>query len=236
MAEGSCNAALVTLRIPGVEWIRATEISVAHYAARHGFEIVTLTRKELDINVLRWRRRIRNLHLEKFQLFDLLGRFDRLAYVDADVVIHPEAPNIFEAVPSSHFGAVNEQLDHEAGKRVEEWNLMRKRLGPLGITPTRYFNAGVMVASKIHRRLFDYRERRFAAGRWPDQNTLNYAALAYETPMQWLGWEWNCMPLFPAFHDPKLRRGAHFIHCAGEAAKAVMREDLDYFFRSKVLV
>jgi lipopolysaccharide biosynthesis glycosyltransferase len=188
----------------------------------------------LDLNVLKWRRRNRNVHLEKFQIFDLLGSFNRLVYIDADVLIHPEAPNIFEHVPATHLGVVNEQLRHEAEKRIEEWNLMQRRLGPLGISPTCYFNAGVMVTSARHRPMFDYRNRSFAAGRWPDQNTLNYAAVAMQMPIQWMGWEWNCMPLFPTFQEAEARRQAHFIHYAGESAKSALQEDIEYFYGQKI--
>lgn len=222
--------AVVSLRVPGADWVRLTEPSAERYAERYGFEVVHLEEKNLNLEVLRWRRRHRNLHLEKFQLFDLLADYDRIVYLDADVLVHPEAPNVFDAVPESSLGAVNEQLNEEAPKREQEWRRMQRRLGKLEAVPRCYFNAGMLVVSRCHRELFNYKELDFAAGRWPDQNTLNYTALKQGIPIHWLDPEWNCMPVFGTrFNDPGKRRASWFIHYAGEAAKGALREDLAHF-------
>jgi lipopolysaccharide biosynthesis glycosyltransferase len=222
--------AVVSLRVPGADWIRLTEASMERYAGRFGLEVVHLEERDLNLEVLRWRRRHRNLHLEKFQLFNLLEDYDRILYVDADVLIHPEAPNVFDIVPEAYLGVVNEQLGEEAPKREQEWGRMQRRLGKLEREPGRYFNAGVLVVSRAHRELFAYSKRKFAAGRWPDQNTLNYYARQLGLPIRWLGPEWNCMPVFgERFQDPDQRRMSWFLHYAGEAAKAALREDLAYF-------
>jgi len=144
------RCAVVSLRLPGADWIRATEASVEMYAQRHGLELVSLREERLDLTVLRWRRRYRNRHLEKFQIHDLLADYDRILYVDADVLIHPDAPNIFERVPDQAFGAVDECVGVEAPKREQEWRAMQRRLGRLDPAPVAYFNAGVMVASRVH--------------------------------------------------------------------------------------
>jgi lipopolysaccharide biosynthesis glycosyltransferase len=222
--------AVVSLRVPGADWVRLTEPSAERYAERFGFEVVHLEEKNLNLEVLRWRRRQRNLHLEKFQLFDLLSDYDRILYLDADILVHPEAPNVFDLVPENSLGVVNEQLDEEAPKRAQEWRRMQRRLGKLGSEPERYFNAGMLVVSRCHQPLFNYRELRFAAGRWPDQNTLNFYARQYEIPIQWLGPEWNCMPVFgERFTNPERRRMSWFIHYAGEEAKAALSDDLTSF-------
>lgn len=225
------RCAVVSLRLPGADWIRATEEPVAAYARRHGLELVPLREERLDLTVLRWRRRYRNRHLEKFQIYDLLADYDRILYVDADVLIHPEAPNIFDHVPADAFGAVDEWVGVEAPKREQEWRAMQRRLGKLSEAPTAYFNAGVMVASQIHRNLFDYRRRKLAAGRWPDQNTLNYHVASDRVPMCWLGAEWNCLPAFTdRFSDDSKRRASWMIHYAGESAKSLLAADLQYFY------
>jgi lipopolysaccharide biosynthesis glycosyltransferase len=222
--------AVVSLRVPGADWVRLTEPSVERYAERFGLEVVHLEERNLNLEVLRWRRRHRNLHLEKFQLYDLLETYERILYLDADILIHPEAPNVFDLVPETALGAVNEQLNEEAIKREQEWRRMQRRLGKLDTTPQRYFNAGMLVVSRCHRELFNYRELTFAAGRWPDQNTLNYYARRLEFPIHWLEPEWNCMPVFgERFSKPEQRRTSWFIHYAGEGGKAALREDLAHF-------
>lgn len=222
--------AIVSLRIPQADWVELTEPSVQRYAERHGCDVVNLREPRLDLTVLRWRRRWRNLHLEKFQIHDLLEDYDRILYLDADVLIHPDAPNLFDRVPENAFGAVNEQLGLEAPKREQEWRWMQRRLGRLPNTPHRYFNAGVMLFSRQHQELFAHRGRRFAAGRWPDQNTLNYYAQREAVQMCWLSEEWNCMPVFgESFTQAERRRNAFMVHYAGEPAKAALHADLQHF-------
>ena len=231
--EASLRCAIVSLRIPGASWIRATEWSIKAYAERFGLEVIKLDTRKLDLRVLRWRRRWRNLHLEKFQLYDLLAEFDRVLYVDADILIHPEAPNIFEAVPPDSLGVVDEHFGSEAPKRQQEWRRMQRRLGSLGEMPDRYFNAGMLVASRGHRDLFNYHSLKLAGGRWPDQNTLNYYALQMGIPLHWLPDTWNCMPVSGGrFSDPSLRRQSWIIHYAGEPAKSELQADLAFFGHS----
>lgn len=228
--QHNSRLAVVSLRVPGADWVRLTEPSVERYAERFGFEVVHLEEKNLNLEVLRWRRRHRNLHLEKFQLYDLLADYERILYLDADILVHPEAPNVFDRVPEAALGVVNEQLNEEAPKREQEWRRMQRRLGKLEHTPHRYFNAGMLVASRCHRELFNYKELDFAAGRWPDQNTLNYHVRKMELPIHWLDPEWNCMPVFGEhFSDPEKRHVSWFIHYAGEEAKAALFDDLEHY-------
>lgn len=209
-----------------------TDESVQLYAERHGLEVINLTEPKLDLSVLRWRRRHRNLHLEKFQIYDLLQDFDRIFYLDADVLIRPDAPDIFKEVPANALGVVNEFVGVEAPKRLQEWKAMRRRLGGFEQLPPHYFNAGVMVASRAHRDVFSYHRDSFATGRWPDQNTLNYEAHISATTIHWLDPKWNCMPAFgQRFENAELRRQSWMIHYAGESAKSLLLEDLEHFYQ-----
>jgi len=224
------HTALVSLRLPGASWMAWTEEPARRYAARHGMETVFLTEPLLSLRVLRWRRRYRNRHLEKFQLYDLLSRYDRVLYLDADVLPHPEAPLVFEEVPAGVLGVVNEQLGMEEEKRLQEWRRMRRRLGGPPQVPGRYFNAGMLVLSPAHRELFAHQGVPFAAGRWPDQNTLNHRVACRGVAVRWLEPEWNCMPVFAErFWTPSLRRKSSFIHYAGESAKGELFSDLSFF-------
>lgn len=224
--------AVVSLRVPGADWVRLTRPSIESYAERFGLEVVDLETKGLNLEVLRWRRRHRNLHLEKFQIFEILEEYDRVLYLDADILVHPKAPNVFEVVPEGSIGVVNEQINAEQSKREQEWRRMQRRLGKLDETPQRYFNAGMLVVSRDHRELFNYKRLTFAGGRWPDQNTLNYYARKQGFPIHWLAPEWNLMPVFgDSFNSGEIRRASWFIHYAGEEAKPLLREDLEILQR-----
>lgn len=227
--ENRSRCAIVSLRIPGPDWVDVTESSVAAYADRMGWEVVVLRERKIKRTLRWWRRRKQNLLLEKFQLYDVLNDFDRVVFVDADVMIHPEAPNILDEVPSGALGVLNEQFGVEEPKRIEEWTLMQERLGCLDTFPSRYFNSGVMVLARHHRELFDYQKLKFAIGRWPEQNTLNYYTVRKMVPICWLDSRWNHIPLFPDFWNAELRRRSWFVHYASEPAKQMMRSDLSFF-------
>lgn len=222
--------ALVTLAIgPNLPWIEQTEPYRQAYAARHGFDYIRLTTPRIKRWVNLFKPHL-NLHLEKFQLFDLFPQYSRLLYVDADILLHPRAPNFLNFVTPERLGVVFEDVYHEAPKRRQEWERAQRRLGPLPTPPAGYFNAGLLVMSPIHQELFRLQGRRLAAGRWPDQNTLNYYAARLHVPLHPLPAHCNLMPAAnEAFFDPELRRRAWAIHYAGQSAKALIADDVTYF-------
>jgi len=230
MSTSPARAALVTLAIgDDMPWLAHTEPWREAYAARHGLAYVRLTQARVR-KCVRWFKPRVNLYLEKFQLFDLFPQFDRIFYADADVLLHPQAPNFLELVPERVLGDVYEDIAHEEPKRIEEWQRAQKRLGPLPQPPAGYFNAGVMVMGGVHRELFAIRGRKFASGRWPDQNTLNYYAAKGRYPIRVLPAHCNLMPVAgEAFADAALRRRAWAIHYAGRGTKELMAGDDAYF-------
>ena len=93
-------------------------------------------------------------HWLKFSIYDLLHKqFDRVAFIDADILIRPDAPSIFDIVPEDEFGIFNEGYYtpraiclHEV-KKVYNVDLSKW-------DGTTYYNTGVMVISKCHRHIF----------------------------------------------------------------------------------
>ena len=48
-------------------------------------------------------------HWLKFGMYDLLHKqFDRIAFIDADILIRPDTPSLFDIVPEDQFGIFNE--------------------------------------------------------------------------------------------------------------------------------
>ncbi len=69
-------------------------------------------------------------HYEKFQLYDLLEIYDRILYIDIDVIVTEKCPNLFDIVPIDSFGigyALNQNKNYNkfANKLIEstqrEW-------------------------------------------------------------------------------------------------------------------
>ena len=85
--------------------------------------------------------------LEIKPLFEVEG-YDRIAFIDADMIVRPDTPNLFEVVPRDHFAAFNEfpfkarletMRQYLSGEQLRSW--ADRKL---------YFNAGIFVCSVEH--------------------------------------------------------------------------------------
>jgi hypothetical protein len=155
------KTAVVTLSIPNHHndrWMAAGLPSKQEYARRIGASFINITNLTLGGSVA----------MEKYRIGEMLEEFGRVFYLDADLVIDPDAPNIFDEVPSDHWGAYDEGRPALTAWVKEGW--------PDYSSPM-YLNNGVFVCSKRHQWLFDYK-------------TLNRKLNTYEqTHMHYRIWE-----------------------------------------------
>ena len=213
------------------QWGRSHPIFEA-YAERHGMVFVPITERRIRMNPRPLRPRL-GLYLEKLQLADLLLDYDRIVYVDADVLIHPEAPSLLDIVPEERFGCVREDIGPLAWKRREEIEAVCAKLGNIEEWTKGYFNAGVMVLSKAHREVFECDRDSVPRCRWPDQTYFNYRVRELGLKIRWLGSEYNLIPEFgEAFWRSSIRRAARFVHYAGREGKPFWDEDLTHFLKA----
>lgn len=214
--------ALVTLNIGSRKEAELSRPLREHYCRRHGLEPVTISERHLRLKPNRWKPRL-GIHLEKFQMADLFEHYDRIAYLDSDILIHPEAPDVFAEVDAGGIGCVFEDIGDEAWKREEEW---QKAEALLGVLPGkhRYFNAGVLVLGKVHQPLFNL-ELGIPGGRWPDQTFLNYHSRKLGMAVKELPRKFNFLPAFPGWEEPSVRAQQYFVHYAGRKNKALMEGD-----------
>jgi hypothetical protein len=90
---------------------------------------------------------------EKFQIYDLLLKYDRIVFLDNRLLVRDDCPDLFELVPKEQLGLFNECSwtgDHSQEIR---WAMNEFNTGSLE-WEGRYFNTCVMVVSRCHRRLF----------------------------------------------------------------------------------
>jgi lipopolysaccharide biosynthesis glycosyltransferase len=150
---------------------------------------------------------------QKISLGDLSCHYQRVLYVDADILITPNAKDIFNLYPdNSKIYMFNEGLN---SNRAEELNLISIRLGRK-IKDKNYFNAGVILlphktdflsAIKIHDLEFFLKN-----SGWFDQTYVNYKSRIKNLEVINLDREFNYM----AHKDDKDRRFLmSFIHYAG---------------------
>jgi hypothetical protein len=91
--------------------------TIRPYARKVGAEVVVIDQPRLAIN---GPGGYNYLNFEKFQVADCFDIFDRILRLDSDVLINPEAPNIFEETEDASFAAVMEDHGSRAAQRRKE--------------------------------------------------------------------------------------------------------------------
>lgn len=101
-----------------------THPSISRYATNIGadFEVITYLNHSSP-------------HWEKFEIYNLLSAYDRILYVDTDVLISSDCPDLFKIVPKHLFAAFNEGAYFD--RKYPD-----------------YFNTGVMVIPRRSRDIF----------------------------------------------------------------------------------
>lgn len=239
--------ALVTLSIDMDPALAPAMRIFAAYAQKYQCDFIRIDQPRFRIRPNLFRKRRVWYHIEKFQLLDYLQAYQRVLFLDADILLHPDCPDLFEAVPIGQLGCVPDDAGGEAWKRTEELRKQIRKCGDLpgrgGDLPGRggdsaaaawrYFNSGVMVLDPSHQPLFAMRAGDFIAGRWPEQTLLNYRAAKLQLPIHELPASFNFFPTATNnWETPAIRHGAFIIHYAGQAAKSIMQQDLPHFLNA----
>jgi lipopolysaccharide biosynthesis glycosyltransferase len=162
-----------------------------------------------------------NIYFEKFFFVDLLDRYDRIFYVDCDVLVTPNAKNVFEEFSDDECFYAFAENDHN------QWRDRDYCVNPLlGDCPEwplqengkrQYFNAGIFLVSKPLQKYFlNFRNVPNIPGiyEFGDQTYLNYLIVKNKIKFQSLPHSFNRMNL--GKNDPNNERyNSNFIHYAG---------------------
>lgn len=183
-----------------------------YYCKKHNLHLINITKPSVNFT---------NVYFEKFIFLDLLEEYDRILYLDSDVLITPHAPNIFEIYSDENFFYAyheNSESDYmDRDKYIE--SITNKIYWPTEENNKfRYFNAGVMLFSKNHKEFFanfkEETEKHPELLSFGDQTILNYLSVKNNLPFKSLSADWNKMSL--GMEDPYFERySSNFIHYAG---------------------
>lgn len=213
------RTAIVSLAI-GPEWSEvaaATFPYMEYYAKKTGSDFIPITRRAYPE---------KPPHFEKFQARAPLQSHERIIFVDADVVVLPSTPDLFQVVPETHIGAKN-QLGLDPGmlrKAVEEYLRNMKSAAKF---PGYYFNTGVMVLSRAHAPLLDPEIFQYKSGsnhNYYEQTVLNAQAARLGMPLFDIGAAFN------KFREPckGLPQGNwHIYHYAGIPKAQILKDFSD---------
>lgn len=110
-----------------------------------------------DLVVLRWPGHPAWPMSAKFAVARTLDHYERIAYVDADVLLRPGCVDLFAMCAEGEFGFVDElawQRAYPAFRREDRYQRFRAAMGfkPAAALPW-YGNTGVMVVPESHREL-----------------------------------------------------------------------------------
>jgi alpha-N-acetylglucosamine transferase len=173
-------------------------------------------------------------HWEKFLAGSLLEGYDRLVYLDVDILVRERCPDIFSHVPADTLGLYNEGRVMDRADSLREALHLYRRPRFSGWDGS-YFNTGVMVVPSLHRRLFALPKRMLSMGMY-EQSFLNARILSGRYPVTELDASWNTMRV-PGASIWRRRARAHIVHYAGfayhgEDVVSCMRKDLTRWRRS----
>jgi hypothetical protein len=185
---------------------------------------------------------------EKHQGFRLFNMgYDRILLLDRDILITPNAPNIFECCPDMDtLYAFDENFPNEMMNRDHIVNGIKEGIdwpkNERGMY--KYFNSGVVIISKNYkdfikgaRDLPETPQMR----KFPEQTSMNYMAFKKGIKFANLSWHWNKMDFGEP--DPQNKRyEAYFIHYAGDMAFTpqeskgqTIRRDFIHFYGEEAL-
>ena len=177
-----------------------TEPAMKDYAKRIGADFIALTG-----NTQAW------WGMEKFRVGPLAAKYQRTLFVDSDVLIRKDAPNIFDEVPIGHIAMHddwNAQGCHHWHRK--ERDLLWESQGVPPLHPETMRNSGVIVVDQIHTDIWtpplhpvpeNHCDEQFWIERWSRFYDF------YKLPNKW-----NTQWYYPDF--PITRSKAHFLHFA----------------------
>lgn len=183
-----------------------THPSIQAYADKIGSDFICITEKKISATSIHW---------EKFQIFDLLNTYHRILFIDTDIIIRDDAPNLFDLVPQDELGAFNEAPFTARSKelmidcckaydlKLEKWD-------------GEYYNTGVLVVSRNHKYLFEKPEKEYCS--FYEQTYLNMKIAdsinKNDLKVNNINYKFNrmtCMDLILG----EDRHASYFIHYAG---------------------
>jgi hypothetical protein len=143
--------ALFTLAIGDNPMYRAALMSFERYARETGADLVVSDEMHYPITIENPRHTSSPAWTEKLRIGELLKDYDRVLYLDADIIIAPHADDVFEAYP-----ALDTMYMFNEGELLERQHVIDKIfaiMGPLDNWPRVnerpvYYNVGCMLISR----------------------------------------------------------------------------------------
>lgn len=167
----------------GEELLAISEPSLAAYAERCGADYIVL---HPPLNQ-------RFPLAAKWHVAGVLDHYERIAFIDADVLVPPSAGNIFDAVPRGAFGIVDELRYVLRGwpGLVAGYQRFREGQGLGRAFVPHYLNSGVYVAERSHKAALAAPVKPCHVDHCIEQHQLNAMLDTLGVPVHLLPERWN---------------------------------------------
>lgn len=181
---------------------KVTHLSINAYAEKIGADFICIDKQKISITTPHW---------EKFQIFNLLNKYERILYLDTDLIVREDCPDLFDIVPKNKLGAFNEASYTERSKE-----LLIDICKEYGVTlPSwngHYYNSGVLVISRCHKYLFKKPDKEVF--NFYEQSYLNMKIVQENIDIFPLPYKFNRMTCLDKFTGED-RFASYIIHYAG---------------------
>ncbi|MGB8698889.1 MAG: glycosyltransferase [Thermosynechococcaceae cyanobacterium] len=214
--------AIITLAIGHLDFWQKTHPIMQQYADRIGADFVKITAIQQPNNIFEGHK------LAKFQLYDYLSTYRRICFLDGDIVVHPDCPNLFDLVPEDRLGVVYESKPYFNRDEVFQWACDFYG-APYPGDANEWFNTGMMVISRQHQNIFiaPNNVKNFTARNadgsiaegfnWLDMPLLNCLSRIQGIKLQNLGFKFNYLQPLKYFSNCPFEPEDSFIfHGCGE--------------------
>lgn len=224
LAVGDYTQSLLDLSKPGM----------MHYAFRADadFQVCIVKYPHPEITDEFTQIQLTKLDLMRHALKD----FDRVLWLDADVIVRPDAPDLFDLVPPTHWAGLDEGALFEKHRIKEKCiddvhDHMKQVCEEDGLlfpdTEGRYFNCGVQLAAQRHAFLYEPAKKPQNHG-WAEQSRINVRLfLRRDVPIYYLPECWNRITYL---ETRNYQRTSYFVHYAWapySVRPGLMKRDLE---------
>jgi len=174
------------------------------------------------------------LTLEKNQVSALFEKYERILRLDCDALVTGLCPNVFDVVPVNKIAAVYEDIGHRWDQRHGQMELVAESFGGDPWGNRRYFNSGVILASRMHREIFMLTDKDMSGiregnlGGCKEQNLLNWKVRELGFDVFELDYKYNHLSMFSGRWPLRRRRSkSYIIHYAGDQKRKLVRMKRD---------
>lgn len=220
------NKYLITTLVIGQEiesLAKQTVPGMEQYAKRVGADFKVIGKTEISERL--------TPYYEKNQIFNFLDEYDKVLFIDSDILITPDAPNLFRQCNGDEIAAVS--VEDVYGAVEKEKAMLQQFLGETEWTK-KYFNSGVVMFTRKYRDLLNTSDgliEKWVEGKAQagvtglnDQSVFNYRVNKHNIPIVYLDKAFNFTKAWGCFHK---RFAKFFIHYAGMKGNREFRIKFD---------